>query len=78
MKKVALIVAGGKGERMNSKIPKQFLLLNNMPILMHTIIQFSHFAEIIVVLPKEQFDYWKKLCKDIGFKKHCTLVEFMK
>ena len=75
MKKVALIVAGGKGERMNSKIPKQFLLLNNMPILMHTIIQFSHFAEIIVVLPKEQFDYWKKLCKDIGFKKHCTLVE---
>ena len=51
MKKVALIVAGGRGERMNSKIPKQFLLLNNLPILMHTIKQFSHFEEIILVLP---------------------------
>ncbi|MEC7863427.1 MAG: 2-C-methyl-D-erythritol 4-phosphate cytidylyltransferase, partial [Bacteroidota bacterium] len=35
MKKVALIVAGGRGRRMNSGIPKQFLPLNNLPILMH-------------------------------------------
>ncbi|MBT3571566.1 MAG: NTP transferase domain-containing protein, partial [Flavobacteriales bacterium] len=56
MKKVALIVAGGKGERMNADIPKQFLLLNNLPILMHTIKQFSHFEEIVLVLPKSQFD----------------------
>ena len=48
MKKVALIVAGGKGERMNVDIPKQFLLLNNLPILMHTIKQFSHFEEIVL------------------------------
>ena len=52
MKKVALIVAGGKGERMHSEIPKQFLLLQNEPILIHTIKQFSHFEEILVVLPK--------------------------
>jgi 2-C-methyl-D-erythritol 4-phosphate cytidylyltransferase len=75
MKKVALIVAGGKGERMNSKIPKQFLLLNNIPILMHTINQFSHFEETIVVLPKEQFNYWKQLCRKINFKKKHDLVE---
>ena len=75
MKKVALIVAGGKGKRMNSKIPKQFLLLNNSPVLMHTINQFSHFAEIIVVLPKDQFDYWKQLCKDINLKIRYKLVE---
>ena len=52
MKKVALIVAGGKGERMNSKITKQFLLLNNVPILMHTIKRFANFEEIFLVLTK--------------------------
>ena len=51
MQKVALIVAGGKGERMKADIPKQFLLLNGTPILMHTLKQFSHFEEIVLVLP---------------------------
>ena len=63
MQKVALIVAGGKGERMNADIPKQFLLLNGTPILMHTLKQFSHFEEIVLVLPHSQFDYWRELCK---------------
>ena len=75
MKKVALIVSGGRGERMNSEIPKQFLLLNNLPILTHTIKQFSHFEEIIVVLPKAQFDYWNQLCKDNDFNEKHTLIE---
>jgi len=74
MKKVALIVAGGKGERMNADIPKQFLLLNNLPILMHAIKQFSHFDEIILVLPHLQFDYWKILCEKYNFKIEHTLV----
>ena len=75
MKKVALIVAGGNGERMNSKIPKQFLLLNNFPILMHTIKKFLHFNKTILVLPKIQFEYWKKLCKETNFDEKYTLVE---
>lgn len=71
MKKVALIVAGGKGKRMNSSIPKQFLLLNNLPILMQTIKQFSHFEEIVLVLPNSQFEYWNKLCASHNFtQKH--------
>ena len=37
MQKIALIVAGGKGERMSADIPKQFLLLNGTPILMRTL-----------------------------------------
>ena len=75
MKKVALIVAGGKGERMNADIPKQFLLLNNLPILMHTIKQFSHFEQIIVVLPRSQFDFWNELCKNNNFTQIHILVE---
>ena len=72
---MALIVAGGKGERMNSKIPKQFLLLNNMPILMHTINQFSEFEKIIVVLPDSQFEYWENICRKEKFKITHTLVK---
>ena len=36
MKKAVIIVAGGKGLRMGSDIPKQFLILGGEPILMRT------------------------------------------
>jgi 2-C-methyl-D-erythritol 4-phosphate cytidylyltransferase len=74
MQKVALIVAGGKGERMNADIPKQFLLLNGTPILMHTLKQFSHFEEIVLVLPHSQFDYWRELCSNYNFTQKHTLL----
>jgi len=74
MQKVALIVAGGKGERMNADIPKQFLILNGTPILMHTFKQFSHFEKIILVLPPSQFKYWKKLCNTYNFRRQHTLI----
>ncbi len=54
MKKIAVIVAGGKGTRMNSELPKQFLLLKNKPILYYTIKAFLDAyddIEIILVLP---------------------------
>ena len=74
MKKVALIVAGGKGERMNADIPKQFLLLNGSPILMYTLKQFSHFEEIVLALPSTQFEYWQELCNTYNFRQQHTLV----
>ena len=75
MEKVALIVAGGKGERMNSKTPKQFLPLNNMPILMYSILLFSDFDKILVALPKTQIKYWQNLCEKIGFNEKHIIVE---
>ena len=54
MKKIALIVDGGKGELINADIPKQFLLLNNLPILMHTLNAFTDFDKRIFVLPQSQ------------------------
>ena len=56
MKKIALIVAGGKGARMNNEIPKQFLLLKNKPVLYYSIKAFLDAyddIEIILVLPEE-------------------------
>lgn len=66
MKKIAIIVAGGSGQRMNSAVAKQFLLLQNKPILFHTLAAFKKAdpsIELIVVLPKNQIDYWHELCK---------------
>jgi len=74
MQKVALIVAGGKGERMKADLPKQFLLLNGTPILMHTLKKFSHFEEIILVLPHSQFEYWQELCNNYNFRQQHILV----
>lgn len=64
MKKIAIIVAGGTGQRMNMSIPKQFLLLQNKPILFHTLAAFKSAIpeiELILVLPENQFDYWAEL-----------------
>ncbi|MBN2350388.1 MAG: 2-C-methyl-D-erythritol 4-phosphate cytidylyltransferase [Bacteroidales bacterium] len=70
MKKVVVIVAGGKGERMGSSIAKQFLELHGLPVLMHTINTFYRYdaeIKIRVVLPENHLDYWKELCKKFQF-----------
>ena len=66
-----IIVAGGKGLRMGSDIPKQFLPIGGKPVLMRTIERFHEYAEdlqIILVLPKTQQDYWHELCQKYDFK----------
>ncbi len=66
MKHYAIIVAGGSGSRMKSSIPKQYLELNGLPILMHTINAFystDSNIQIILVLPPGDVSYWEDLCK---------------
>jgi len=68
--KIAIIVAGGKGERMNSVIPKQFLELHGKPVLMHTLEVFHRFEtsmQLILVLPEVQIGFWKELCLKHNF-----------
>ncbi|MFC3563652.1 2-C-methyl-D-erythritol 4-phosphate cytidylyltransferase [Pedobacter jamesrossensis] len=70
MKYYAVIVAGGSGNRMQTETPKQFLLLNNLPVLMHTIKAFAHSdtqPKILVVLHQDQHNYWKRLCNEFNF-----------
>lgn len=76
-KNYALIVAGGSGSRMNATVPKQFLLLNDKPVLMHTIERFHEYdnaIEIIVVLPEAQFPLWENLCHEYKFSIRHQLV----
>lgn len=64
MEKFVILVAGGKGERMDSSLPKQFIKVAGKEIIFHSIDVFSDlvpFSNIIVVLPKNQQDYWKNI-----------------
>lgn len=70
MQRFALIVAGGKGERMGTQVPKQFLLLAGKPVLMHTLQRFYEAdasAVLLLVLPKEHQSTWKELCTTYNF-----------
>lgn len=71
-----IITAGGIGKRMNSKIPKQFLLIDNQPILMKTISLFTEYqnTEIILTLPTDWWVYWNELCEKFNFKVPHQLV----
>ena len=65
-----IIVAGGKGLRMGSDIPKQFLPIGGKPVLMRTLERFRAYdtdLKIILVLPEAQQDYWLKLCEQYHF-----------
>lgn len=70
MTKYLIIVAGGKGLRMGNEIPKQFIEINGLPILMHTInnfLKYSSTLKIILGLPKNHVDYWNNLCEKHNF-----------
>lgn len=66
----ALIVAGGKGTRIKSHRPKQFLEIAGLPVLMHTLQAFVNYSadiKLILVLPEDDFGLWKELCEKYSF-----------
>ena len=72
-----IIVAGGKGLRMGSDIPKQFLPIGGKPVLMRTLERFREYSaelQIILVLPEAQQDYWHQLCQEYHFDMEYTLA----
>jgi 2-C-methyl-D-erythritol 4-phosphate cytidylyltransferase len=73
-----IIVAGGKGLRMGTDIPKQFLPIGGKPVLMRTLERFRTYSptlQIILVLPKAQQDYWQQLCRDYYFRVDYLLAD---
>lgn len=76
-KNFTIITAGGIGSRMKSDIPKQFIPVNNLPVLMHTINTFYRFdknLEIILSLPSAHIEYWEMLKQKYNFNIHHTIV----
>ena len=73
-----IIVAGGKGLRMGTDIPKQFLPIGGRPVLMRTLERFREYSadlQIILVLPKAQQKYWKELCQQYHFNVEYLLAD---
>jgi len=71
MRKIALIVAGGTGIRMQAETPKQFMLLHNLPVLMYSLnifFQYDKNLDVRLVLPESEMERWKTLCEEYHFK----------
>ena len=75
----AIILAGGTGTRMgNQGIPKQFLTIQDKPIIIHTLEKFLKINEInkiIIVCHKQYCDYMKNLLIEYGISNDTTIVE---
>ena len=77
MRKAAILVEGGKGTRMGGPISKQYLPIGGKPVLMHTLevfFQVDPETYLILVLPADDFLFWKRLCSEYDFKLHHEVV----
>ena len=64
-KKYVIFTAAGSGTRMKASEPKQFLLLEGLPVLHRTIFAFVDACpdvKVVTVLPKEHVARWEELC----------------
>ena len=73
-----IIVAGGKGLRMGTDLPKQFLPIGGRPVLMHTLEVFECAIpdmHLVLVLPKDQQFFWRELCQQHAFSLSHTIAD---
>ncbi|WP_257656348.1 2-C-methyl-D-erythritol 4-phosphate cytidylyltransferase [Parapedobacter lycopersici] len=73
----AIIVAGGTGSRMGSDVPKQFMLLNGLPVMMHTLLAFQRSKcapHLVLVLHPSMQEQWRLLCNAHHFQVPHKLV----
>ncbi|HVU54180.1 MAG TPA: 2-C-methyl-D-erythritol 4-phosphate cytidylyltransferase [Puia sp.] len=77
MKKYAVIVAGGSGQRMGTQVPKQFLLLHGKPVLWYTLKVFLDAyedMEIILVAPEEHLETARTVVNATGASPRIRVV----
>ncbi len=78
IEKYIIIVAGGIGSRMESEMPKQFLLIHEQPVIIHTIQKFRKVvpdAKIIVVIHASWHQYLLEVLQDFDWKATIHLIE---
>ncbi|MEX0968658.1 MAG: 2-C-methyl-D-erythritol 4-phosphate cytidylyltransferase [Bacteroidia bacterium] len=77
MSEWVIVVAGGSGTRMNTDVPKQFLPIAGMPILMHTLKAFYDYdqrIQILIVMARQDWPMWENLCRQFKFPILAPLV----
>lgn len=76
-KGTVIITAGGIGTRMGAAIPKQFLCIQNKPVLIWCLETFHRVLpeyKLIVTLPESENENWKRLCVQHGCDIHHEVV----
>lgn len=74
----AIVLAAGSGLRMNSEVKKQFMMLEDAPVVIHSLRAFDNnknISSIVLVTAKEDMDYALKLCTEYGIRKLRDIVE---
>ncbi len=64
MKRGVIIVAGGKGQRMGGKVPKQYLSLDDKPVIVHTLerfIRFDPLIKVVLVMAEDHQKFWNAI-----------------
>ncbi len=70
MQKHVIIVAGGKGSRLGSILPKQFTGVCGKPVLIHTFdpfVRYSPELQFTLVLPEKYISVWERICREHSF-----------
>lgn len=71
--KAVIVVAGGSGQRMGGELPKQFMPLNQIPILVHTLNAFTEAvpgAQLVVVMHADYIQFWKEMSAQFHAPNH--------
>jgi 2-C-methyl-D-erythritol 4-phosphate cytidylyltransferase len=77
MQKYLILVAGGRGTRMNADQPKQFIRIGKYPILYYSMKVFYEFdpaIKIILVLPSDMIPDWEGFLSETGISLHHKIV----
>ncbi len=77
IEKYCIIVAGGEGIRMKTKVPKQFLLLSGKPVLLWSVLAFQSYdpsIKTIIVLPGEYISDWEILSEEYNLPESTIIV----
>ncbi len=76
-KNIAIVLAAGQGKRMNSAVKKQYLLINEKPVLYYSLKTFedSFVDEVVLVTVEEDIDFCQKeIIQKYNFKKIKKIV----
>lgn len=76
MKSTAIILAGGRGSRMGGETPKQYLPINNVPLICYTIKAFEESIVNEIVIVADDIQYMSdNIIRKYGFSKVLTIVK---
>lgn len=76
-KRYAIILAGGRGQRAGGDMPKQFIKINSIPLIIITMRKFDNMPEIdgiIPVIPEDYIHLFEKIAEESGLSKIIRII----